>query len=163
MRRQAAYFGVLTALALIFSYVETLIPVPVGIPGIKLGLANLVVVIALYKMDRSSAYILAVLRVVLAGFLFGNLFSILYSLAGSLLSVTVMRLLKKAELFTVTGVSLGGGVAHNIGQLFVAALVVESYDVFYYVPVLILAGLLTGIAIGFAAQGMLKCLKNFPT
>ncbi len=95
MRRQAAYFGVLTALALIFSYVETFIPVPIGIPGIKIGLANLVVVIALYKMDILSAYILAVLRVVLAGFLFGNLFSILYSLAGSLLSVSVMFLLKK--------------------------------------------------------------------
>ena len=152
MRRQAAYFGVLTALALIFSYVETFIPVPIGIPGIKIGLANLVVVIALYKMDILSAYILAVLRVVLAGFLFGNLFSILYSLAGSLLSVSVMFLLKKTGLFSVVGISFGGGVAHNLGQLLVAAVVVESYNVFYYVPVLIIAGLLTGAAIWICSQ-----------
>ena len=161
LRRQAAYFGVLTALALIFSYVETFIPVPIGIPGIKIGLANLVVVIALYKMDILSAYILAVLRVVLAGFLFGNLFSILYSLAGSLLSVSVMFLLKKTDLFSVVGISFGGGVAHNLGQLIVAAVVVESYNVFYYVPVLIIAGLLTGAAIGFAAREMLRRLQKF--
>lgn len=159
MKRKAAYFGVFTALALIFSYIETLIPVPIGIPGIKLGLANLVVVIVLYKMDTRSAYILAAVRVVLAGFLFGNLFSIIYSLAGGMLSVTVMASLKRTGLFSVIGVSFAGGVAHNIGQLIVAAAVVETYSVFYYAPVLVVAGLLTGTVIGVAAQAMLQRLR----
>ena len=95
MKSRVAYFGVFTALALIFSYVETLIPINFGIPGIKLGLANLIIIIALYKMSVKEAYVLSVVRVVLAGFIFGNLFSIIYSLAGGLLSLTVMTLLKK--------------------------------------------------------------------
>ena len=97
MKSRVAYFGVFTALALIFSYVETLIPINFGIPGIKLGLANLIIIIALYKMSVKEAYVLSVVRVVLAGFIFGNLFSIIYSLAGGLLSLTVMTLLKKTD------------------------------------------------------------------
>ena len=97
MKSKAAYFGVFTALALIFSYVETLIPIQVGIPGVKLGLANLVVVVVLYKMGIKEAYTLAVVRVILSGFLFGNLFSIVYSLAGGLLSLTVMVALKRTK------------------------------------------------------------------
>ncbi len=95
MKSRVAYFGVFTALALIFSYVETLIPFNLGIPGVKLGLANLIIVVALYKMRLSEAYLLSVVRVLLAGFIFGNYFSIIYSLAGGLLSLTVMALLKK--------------------------------------------------------------------
>ena len=92
MKSRVAYFGVFTALALIFSYVETLIPINFGIPGIKLGLANLIIIIALYKMSVKEAYALSVVRVVLAGFIFGNLFSIIYSLAGGLLSYTKQNL-----------------------------------------------------------------------
>ena len=95
MRSKVAYFGVFTALALIFSYVETLIPFNFGIPGVKLGLANLIIVIALYKMNLREAYLLSVVRVVLAGFIFGNYFSIIYSLAGGILSLTVMAFMKK--------------------------------------------------------------------
>ena len=95
MKSRVAYFGVFTALALIFSYVETLIPISFGIPGVKLGLANLIIVIALYKMRLSEAYLLSVVRVVLSGFIFGNYFSIIYSLAGGLLSLTAMACLKK--------------------------------------------------------------------
>ena len=105
MKSKAAYFGVFTALALIFSYVETLIPIQVGIPGVKLGLANLVVVVVLYKMEIKEAYILAVVRVILSGFLFGNLFSIVYSLAGGLLSLTVMVTLKRTKAFSLLGIS----------------------------------------------------------
>ena len=107
---RVAVFGVFTALALIFSYIELLIPVNFGIPGAKLGLANLVTVIVLYKTDWREALLLSVVRVVLAGFLFGNLFGILYSLAGGLLSVTVMAALKKTGTFSVIGVSMAGGV-----------------------------------------------------
>ena len=94
MKGKAAYFGVFTALALIFSYVETLIPFQFGIPGVKLGLANLIIVIVLYKTDWKEALLLSVVRIVLAGFIFGSLFSILYSLAGGILSLAVMALLK---------------------------------------------------------------------
>ena len=103
-----AWFGVFTALALIFSYVETLIPFQIGIPGVKLGLANLIVVVALYKMGGKDALLLSVTRIVLSGFIFASLFSILYSLAGGLLSLAVMVILKKRGSFSVFGVSMAG-------------------------------------------------------
>ena len=106
MKNRVAYFGVFTALALIFSYIETLIPISFGIPGVKLGLANLIIVIALYKIPLREVYVLSVVRVLLSGVLFGNYFSIAYSLAGGLLSLTVMALLKKAGGFSVIGISI---------------------------------------------------------
>ena len=160
MRARVAYFGVFTALALIFSYVESLIPFQIGIPGVKLGLANLIIVIALYKMSLREAYLLSVTRVVLSGFLFSNLFSILYSLAGALLSLTVMAALKRTGGFSVTGVSIAGGVMHNVGQLIVAMFVVQTFSVSYYIPVLLAAGLVTGLVIGVAADSMLRRLTG---
>lgn len=160
MKNRAAYFGVLTALALIFSYVELLIPVNFGIPGAKLGLANLVIVIVLYKTDFKEALILSVVRIILAGFIFGNMFSILYSLAGGILSLTVMGMLKKARKFGVTGVSIAGGVSHNIGQLLVAMAVVETYNVGYYLPVLLAAGTATGAVIGLVSSEIMKRIQN---
>ena len=140
MKNRVAYFGVFTALALIFSYVESLIPIQLGIPGVKLGLANLIIVIALYKMRLSEVFLLSIVRILLSGFLFGNYFSILYSLAGGLLSLVVMALLKKTGDFSVMGISMAGGVSHNVGQLVVAMLVVETFSVGYYLPVLLVAG-----------------------
>lgn len=160
MKNRVAYFGVFTALALIFSYVETLIPIQLGIPGVKLGLANLIIVVALYKLDLREVYLLSIVRVVLAGFLFGNYFSIIYSLAGGLFSLTVMALLKKKGGFSIIGISIAGGVCHNIGQLLVAMAVVETFSVSYYFPVLLIAGLLTGALIGITAAEMLKRLVN---
>ena len=143
MKNRVAYFGVFTALALIFSYVETLIPINFGIPGVKLGLANLVIVIALYKMKLTEVYLLSVVRVLLSGFIFGNYFSIIYSLAGGLLSLTVMALLKKSKGFSVMGIS-----------------VAETFSVGYYFPVLLVAGLITGLVIGIVSAEMLKRIKN---
>lgn len=159
-KNKAAVFGVFTALALIFSYVELLIPVNFGIPGAKLGLANLVIVIVLYKTDWKEALLLSVVRIILAGFLFGNLFGILYSLAGGILSLAVMALLKRTGAFSVIGVSMAGGVSHNVGQLIMAMLVVETYAVGYYLPVLLIAGLITGTMIGIAGREMLKRLDR---
>ncbi len=159
-KNKAAVFGVFTALALIFSYVELLIPVNFGIPGAKLGLANLVIVIVLYKTDWKEALLLSVVRIILAGFLFGNLFGILYSLAGGILSLAVMALLKRTGAFSVIGVSMAGGVSHNVGQLVMAMLVVETYAVGYYLPVLLIAGLITGTVIGIAGREMLKRLDR---
>lgn len=160
LKIKAAYFGVFTALALIFSYVETLIPIHIGIPGVKLGLANLIVVIALYRIGVRESYVLSVLRVILAGFLFGNLFAILYSLAGGLFSLTVMAFLKKTEKFSVLGVSMAGGVFHNIGQLMMATIVLESLSITYYLPVLLISGIVTGLLIGIVANEMLKRVRG---
>ena len=148
MKSKVAYFGVFTALALIFSYVETLIPINFGIPGVKLGLANLIIVIALYKMRLREVYLLSIVRVLLSGFIFGNYFSIIYSLAGGLLSLTVMAVFKRKDGFSIMGISIAGGVFHNVGQLIVAMLVVETFSVAYYVPVLLIAGMITGLLIG---------------
>lgn len=160
LKIKAAYFGVFTALALIFSYVETLIPIHIGIPGVKLGLANLIVVIALYRIGVRESYVLSVLRVILAGFLFGNLFAILYSLAGGLFSLTVMAFLKRTEKFSVLGVSMAGGVFHNVGQLLMAAIVLESLSITYYLPVLLISGIVTGLLIGIVANEMLKRVRG---
>lgn len=155
MRNKVAYLGVFLALALICSYVESLIPFYFGIPGVKLGLTNVVVVLMLYCVGTKEALAISVLRIVLAGFLFGNMFSILYSLAGGLLSFLIMVLLKRTGKFGVLPISVSGGVFHNVGQLVVAAAVVENYNIFYYMPVLLIAGIITGFLIGVAAQEMI--------
>ena len=160
MRHRAAYFGVFTALALIFSYLETLISFSFGIPGIKLGLANLLTVILLYKRNAREALLLSVVRIVLSGFLFGNLWSILYSLAGGLMSMLVMVFLKRTGKFSIMGVSAAGGVSHNMGQLLVAMAVVETYRVGYYFPVLLIAGLATGLLIGIAANEVFQRVRH---
>lgn len=160
MKNRAAYFGVFTALALILSYVEMLIPINFGIPGAKLGLANLIIVIVLYKTDWKEALLLSVTRIMLAGFIFGNMFSIMYSLAGGVLSLAVQAVLKKQGSFGVAGVSIAGGVSHNIGQLIVAMIVVETYQVGYYLPVLLIAGVLTGLLIGVISGEVLKRIRQ---
>ena len=157
---KTALYGMLIALAFVLSFVETLIPISLGVPGVKLGLANLIIVIALYKMRLSEVFLLSIVRILLSGFLFGNYFSILYSLAGGLLSLAVMALLKKTGDFSVMGISMAGGVFHNVGQLVVAMMVVETFSVGYYLPVLLVAGLVTGFLIGVAAGEMLKRLVN---
>ena len=156
MKNKVAYFGLFTALALIFSYVETLIPFNFGIPGIKLGLANLLIVIILYSSGWKEALLLSVVRIVLAGFFFGNLFSILYSLAGAALSMTVMTLMLKKTSFSLIGVSVAGGVSHNIGQLIIAMLIVQNASVFVYAPALLVAGVAAGVVIGGLTNEILK-------
>lgn len=160
--KKVAYLGVFLALALILSYVESLIPFYFGIPGVKLGLTNLIVVIMLYCTGAKEALGVSVLRIILAGFLFGNLFSILYSLCGAALSFAVMYLLKKSGRLKVVSVSVAGGIAHNVGQLIVAAFIVETYQVLYYMPVLLIAGVLTGFLIGILSQEfILRFQKEF--
>ena len=156
MNSRVAYFGVFTALALIFSYVESLIPINFGIPGVKLGLANLITLIALYKMSVKEAFLISIARVVLSGFIFGNLFAILYSLAGGLLSLAIMTWFKRSNKFSIYGISMAGGVFHNVGQLMMAILVVESVTIAGYLPVLLVSGLLTGLVIGAVSGETLK-------
>ena len=160
MKSKTAYFGVFTALALIFSYIETLIPIPFGIPGMKLGLANLVIVIVLYQEGWKEALILSVVRIVLSGFMFGSLSMIIYSLAGGILSLIVMTVLQKNGGFSRIGVSIAGGVSHNIGQMVIAMFVVETYRIIYYLPVLLISGMLTGLLIGIIANEVLKRISG---
>ncbi|MDQ0152510.1 heptaprenyl diphosphate synthase [Moryella indoligenes] len=155
-----ALFGMYVALALIMSYVETLIPISLGVPGVKLGLANLVSMICLYSLGAEVALAVTVSRIVLIGFSFGSMSAILYSLAGGLLSLVCMMLAKNSGLFDRTAVSIIGGVSHNIGQLCVAALVVETGAVFWYLPVLLLAGTLTGTLIGLLSGEVLRRLPK---
>ena len=150
--KRAAYCAMLTALAMIFGYVEALIPFGFGIPGVKLGLANIVIVLALYILPAYQALAIQLMRIVLVSFLFGNLSMMIYSLAGGILSFLVMCLLKRLKGFSVTGVSIAGGVSHNIGQLTVAVLVVQNLKIAFYFPALMLAGLVTGGVIGILAD-----------
>ena len=133
-----ALTGLLAALALIFSYVEVLFPLNAGIPGIKLGLANLVPLVIMYRMDARYAFAANLIRVLLAGLLFSGLFAALYSLAGSCVSFLIMYLLKKTDRFSIIGVSMAGGVFHNLGQLAVAILLVSGPQLIHSMPVLIL-------------------------
>lgn len=158
---EIARLGLLTSLALIASYVELLIPIPIGIPGVKLGLANLVIVWALYGLRPAEAFAVNGMRILLSGFMFGSLSMILYSLAGALLSFLCMYLAKRSGAFSVIGVSLAGGVAHNVGQLLVAMLVLESLNLVYYGPVLLLSGLMTGLLIGIVTREVYRRVPGF--
>ena len=140
--------GIITALAAVCSYVEALIPFSFGVPGIKLGLANVVIVFALFTMGFRWAVLISFLRIALVSSLFGNVTMALYSMAGALLSLAVMEALHRTGWFSIVGISAAGGVFHNIGQLLVAVFVVETPGLFGYLPVLIGAGTATGVVIG---------------
>lgn len=158
--KRTARLGLFLAFALILGYVEALLPLPVGIPGIKLGLANLAVLLALYRMGAKAAFMTDVLRIILNGFLFGSLYGILYSMAGGILSFCVMAGLKKTGRFGILGVSMAGGVSHNIGQLLVAAFVVETVGIFYYIAPLLIAGVLTGCLIGILTEQLMRRVRH---
>ena len=156
-----AGFGLLIALAFVFSYIESFIVIPVPVPGIKLGLANLVVIVALYRVGTAGAAFVSVVRVILAGLTFSNTVMMLYSLAGCSLSLIVMVLLKKTDRFGVTGVSVAGGVAHNLGQIAVAMALLETTALVYYLPFLLVSGCLAGAAIGAAGAAAVKRLPSW--
>lgn len=148
--------AMLTVIALMFSYVEAMIPITLGIPGFKLGFANIMIIIALYALDARYAFAVDLTRIILAGLLFGTPFSMMYSLAGGMVSLIVMWCLRKTGLFSVIGVSMAGGVFHNLGQLMVAALAVSNLRMFIYFPVLVFTGIATGIGTGVIAYAVLS-------
>ena len=158
--RRLARCAMLAALALIFSYVEVLIPFSVGLPGVKLGLANIVVVFAIYMLGARYALYLNLARIILAGLLFGSPFSTLYALCGGLLSLCAMLVLKKTNLFSVIGVSMAGGFFHNLGQLIAAAVIVKTPQVVSYLPVLVFSGIAAGIVNGIIATFCMEKLKH---
>lgn len=143
-----ALYGMLIALAFILSFVETLIPIQLGIPGVKLGLANLVTIVGLYTVGIRGTVAVSLTRIVLVGFTFGNMFSMIYGLAGGALSLLVMVILKYKNWFSQIGISIAGGIAHNVGQICIAAFVVQTTGVFYYLAVLLVAGTVAGTLVG---------------
>ncbi|MCR4746021.1 MAG: Gx transporter family protein [Lachnospiraceae bacterium] len=148
--------AVFVALAMILSYVESLVPYFFAVPGMKLGLTNLVVVYTLYLFGNKEAFIINIVRIILVGFMFGHAFSIIYSMAGGILSFVVMYFLKKTNGFSVMGVSMAGGVFHNVGQILVAALVLKSFSISWYLPPLMISGLITGFLIGIISNETMK-------
>ncbi len=157
--RRITRMGMLTALSLILSYIEMLLPSFIPIPGIKLGLANIAVVFALYTLPFSDTLLISILRVFLSSLLFGNVLSLLYSLSGALISLLVMALLKTLNVGE-TALSTIGGVFHNAAQLGVATAIVKNSALIYYLPFLILSGALTGFLIGLITAALLKRLDE---
>jgi heptaprenyl diphosphate synthase len=160
LAKKVSISGIFATLALIFSYIERLIPLDIGVPGVKLGLSNIIVIIALYTLGTKYALGINVFRIFVGGLLFSGVFGIAYSLAGGLLSFVVMYGLKKTQLFSIVGVSMAGGVFHNIGQILMAALVIANVKIMLYMPVLILSGMITGILIGILSFNLIKPLKK---
>ena len=158
--KKIAYLGLLIALAFVFSYIEFLIPVNIGVPGAKLGLANLVIIVALYTLNEKDAFVLSMIRIVLVGFTFANLASMLYSLAGGILSYVAMLIAKRTQKLSITGVSVIGGVFHNVGQIIMAIWVVKTASLVYYLPVLMVSGIAAGVAIGVLGGMVTKRIKK---
>lgn len=161
--RKTAELGFFLAVALILSYVESLIPITFGIPGIKLGLPNLIVVLLLFgqRYGAKEALLVNGMRIVLSGFMFSNLYAILYALAGAAFSFIAMLIVKRLRCFSVIGVSVLGGVFHNIGQAVVAMIVVETFAVSYYIPFLIVAGTITGALLGLIVMEIIPYLDRY--
>ena len=161
---RAALYGLLTALAMVLGFVESLIPIPFPVPGIRLGLANLVTVAGLYLVGIRGTAAVTVLRIVLTGLSFGNPYSMAYGLSGSLLSLLVRGAAKKRQWFSPVGISILGGIAHNVGQVSFAAFIVRTAGVFYYLPALLAAGCAAGAVIGIVggilAERISQFLKN---
>ena len=161
--RKTAELGFFLAVALILSYVESLIPITFGIPGIKLGLPNLIVVLLLFgqRYGAKEALLVNGMRIVLSGFMFSNLYAILYALAGAFFSYVAMLIGKRLRCFSVIGVSVLGGVFHNIGQVVVALIVVETFAVSYYIPFLIVDGTITGAFLGLIVMEIIPYLDRY--
>ncbi len=157
--KRIAFLSIAVALGLILSYVEALIPIFAGVPGMKCGLSNILVVYLLYAFGPVEAATVNALRILLVSFLFTNPFSLAYSLAGAIFSLLGMLLLKKTGIFSIYGVSMAGGMLHNLGQIMVAAFLVENYHVYYYLPVLLVSGCITGWVVGLLAGRVLKTIR----
>lgn len=158
--RKVAFLGLSIALAMILSFVESQIPVFTAVPGMKVGLPNLVMVFLLYRAGWKETVVVSVIRVVLVSLLFGNLQSLIFSIAGALLSLTGMILLQKTKLFSPITVSVVGGVLHNVGQIIAACLWTGTAQIAYYLPVLFISGICAGVVIGLISGLLLKRLEK---
>jgi heptaprenyl diphosphate synthase len=158
--RDVALTGLLAAFSIILSYIEYLLPINIVIPGIKPGIANVAIVVALYILDYKKAIIIDVIKLIVIGILFGNAFSIMFSVAGALLSLLVMIVVKKIKIFTILAVSVCGGVFHNVGQLIVAIFIMKSTIIVSYLPFLIIGGVLAGIIVGIISAAVTRIMMK---
>ena len=158
--KKVAFLSMCIALSMILSFVESQIPPLVAVPGVKVGLPNIVMVFMLYKIGAKETAIVSIIRVILVGLLFGSPLSMIYSLVGATLSLIGMIILKKTNLFAPITVSVVGGILHNVGQILTACLVMETAEIAYYLPVLFISGTIAGIVIGYVAGLILKRLEK---
>ena len=154
--KHIAVFAFLTAAALVLSWVESLIPLSLAVPGVRMGLPNIAVVFALYRLRARDAAEISLLRAALAALLFGNLFSLAYSAAGAALSLLTMSGLKRTGAFGLTAVSVAGAVAHNLGQIAVAVVLLETGRLVFYLPALIVSGVAAGLCVGLLSALLVK-------
>ena len=158
--KRLAVSSILAAMAMILSYIEALFPLPVPVPGIKLGLANLVILIAIYRLGFRYAFVINCVRILTAGLLFTGLFGAAYSMAGGVLSIIIMYGLYRSGRFGCVGISMAGGVAHKFGQIVTACLIMSNIRLMSYFSVLLFAGMASGILIGIAAWFVLGKLPH---
>lgn len=155
--KTVALLGISAALALILAYVEILLqPLVPTIPGIKMGLPNIVIIFLLYRRGECCAAIVSFLRIILVGMLFGNALAMIYSMAGAILSLLTMMFLRRLNLFSVVGASVAGSVAHNVGQIMIAIFLLDTLEVGYYLAILTVTGTLAGVFVGLCAAALIK-------
>lgn len=150
-----------TALAMIVGYLEHMIPLPFAVPGVKLGLANVVIVAMMYLIGAKEAFIVDIVRVLLSGVMFTGLSAMMYALAGALTSFVVMSLVRRCKTFSIIGVSVAGALTHNAAQYSLAAIIVHTVGLISYLPVLMISGSVTGIVVGTVANIIVERLKNY--
>ena len=152
------YIAILSSLAVVFGYIESLFPLPISVPGVKLGISNIVILFALIKTDRRDAFFIMLIKITVCSVLFSGMNSFIYSLSGGILSFIAMITAKKLDL-SIIGMSMAGGVFHNLGQILSAALLLCSFSVFYYLPVLLVCGLFVGAAVGILCSTVISRIK----
>ena len=158
--KKVAMLGLTIALAMIMSYIEVLVPLSFAVPGIKMGLANIVIIFVLYKIGTKEAILVSLIRVFLVSLLFSNVMAMWYSLAGAVLSLGIMWILKKTDKFSVVGVSIAGGIMHNVGQIIMAVIVLGTEQIALYLPVLVITGTVTGVVIGIVSGLVINRFKK---
>lgn len=159
--KKITLLSLLVAVAMILSYIESLIPPLAAIPGVKIGLSNIATLFALYALGWRSAACVSLVRVCLSALLFGNFVGFIYSLSGAIFALAVMIFLTRLPLFSTVGVSVAGGVMHNAGQVLAAALVMRSGEIVYYLAPLAVSGTLAGVAVGIAGGLLASRLKGY--
>lgn len=159
--KKIAVLSVLTAVALVLSYLEAILPpIYAAVPGVKVGLPNVVVILILYRFGAKEAAMVSFMRVFIVALLFGNAMTLAYSIAGAVLSLILMMIFKKLDWFSAVGVSIIGGIAHNVGQIIVAILILNSTLIAYYMIILTITGTLAGVAVGLAGSLLIKRLEK---
>lgn len=159
--KKLTFLGILAALSIVLSFVETLLPpIYAAVPGIKIGLSNIVSIFLIYKFTVRDTVLVTLVRVLTVALLFGNIMTLSYSLAGAFLSITAMLILKKTNRFSTVGVSIAGGVSHNLGQIIAAIIITSTIEIGYYMIILCISGILSGTLIGIVGALVIKYTKK---